>query len=102
MPHGIDTICHWNEFQHHVNVAAHSIFNMPFPKGGFVIIRHNEIRDITAELLTEICKNVTVEPALTPLTGETFPKASAITSNYARAMCLLGVSGSKGKQRIAM
>ena len=55
------------------------------PKGGFVITRHNEIRDITAELLTEICKNVTVEPALTPLTGETFPKASAITSSHARA-----------------
>ena len=54
------------------------------PKGGFVITRHNEIRDITAELLTEICKNVTVEPALTPLTGETFP-ASAITSSHARA-----------------
>ena len=55
------------------------------PKGGFVITRHNEIGDITAELLTEICKNVTVEPALTPLTGETFPKASAITSSQARA-----------------
>ena len=34
------------------------------------MIRHNEIRDITASLLTEVCHNVATEPALQPLTGE--------------------------------
>ena len=40
--------------------------------GGFVTIRHNEIRDFTAEVLREVCQNVEVEPLLTPLTGENF------------------------------
>lgn len=39
-------------------------------RGGYVIIRHNEIRDFTAELLEEICNDVTTEPILTPLSGE--------------------------------
>ena len=30
--------------------------------GGFPTIRHNEIRDITASLITEVCPNVAVEP----------------------------------------
>ena len=37
--------------------------------GGYVTIRHNEIRDFTAEVLREVCQNVEVEPLLTPLTG---------------------------------
>ena len=34
------------------------------PCGGFPSIRHNELRDITAELLTEVCHSVGVEPTL--------------------------------------
>ena len=40
------------------------------PKGGFPSIRHNEVRDLTAILLTEVCHNVSIEPDLQPLTGE--------------------------------
>ena len=40
------------------------------PNGGFVIMRHNELRDIEAELLNEVCNDVTIEPQLLPLTGE--------------------------------
>ncbi len=40
------------------------------PKGSFPIIRHNEVRDITADLLTKICHDVEIEPTLQPLTGE--------------------------------
>ncbi len=35
-------------------------------------IRYNEIRDITASLLTEVCHNVATEPPLQPLTGKLF------------------------------
>ena len=34
-------------------------------------IRHNGIRDLTAEWLREVCSDVVVEPSLQPLTGET-------------------------------
>ena len=40
------------------------------PCGGFPSIRHNELRDITAGLLTEVCHSVGVEPSLQLLTGE--------------------------------
>ena len=53
-------------------------------KGGFISIRHNEVRDFTAEILSEICKDVAVEPLLTPLTGEKFTLKSANTDDHAR------------------
>ena len=40
-------------------------------KGGYTSIRHNEIRDHTAHLMTELCHNVVIEPHLQPLNGET-------------------------------
>ena len=40
------------------------------PCGGFPTLRHNEIRDITAELLSDVCHDVGVEPNLQPLSGE--------------------------------
>ena len=46
--------------------------SMSCKKGGFVTHRHNELRDITAKLLSEVCKDVEVEPLLTTLTGEAF------------------------------
>ena len=46
-------------------------------KGGFVVQRHNELRDITADLLSQVCKDVAVEPLLETLTGETFHHRSA-------------------------
>ena len=54
------------------------------PKGWLVITRHSELRNLTAEILGEVCKNVTIEPLLTPLTGEELLKSSN-TSNQARA-----------------
>ena len=38
-------------------------------KGGFISLRHNELRDIEAELISEVCKDVTVEPPLLPCDG---------------------------------
>lgn len=54
------------------------------PKGGYPSIRHNEIRDFTAHLMTEVCHNVAIEPHLQPLTGETLRGASSITQEGAR------------------
>jgi len=36
----------------------------------FPSIHQNELRDITAELLTEVCHNVGTEPPLQPITDE--------------------------------
>ena len=52
-------------------------------KGGFITIRHNDLRDLTANLLTEVCKDVNIKPQLLPLTGETFNNRTANSSNEA-------------------
>ena len=61
----------------------------PVQKGGFPTIRHNEVRDLTASLLTEICHNVGIESSLQPLDGEEF--ATAPTTTYADEACLLDI-----------
>ena len=54
------------------------------PKVGLVITGHSERRNLTAEILSEVCKNVVIEQLLTPLMGEGFSK-SLNTRNQARA-----------------
>ena len=54
------------------------------PKGGFPTLRHNELRDLTAELMTEVSHNVCIEPHLQPLTGEVLNGATAIVTDGAR------------------
>ena len=41
-------------------------------KGGFVTLRHNHFRNITANLIDQVCHDVRVVPPLQVLTGETF------------------------------
>ena len=45
-------------------------------KGGFVIQRHNELRELEAELLSTECKDVQVEPVLQQITGETLNRGA--------------------------
>ena len=54
------------------------------PQGGFQSICHNEVRDLTAKLLSEVCHNVEVKPNLQPLNCETFHYKTANTQNGAR------------------
>ena len=53
-------------------------------KGGFPSIRHNEIRNLMATLLTEVCHDVRIEPGLQPVTNETLTGASANRQDGAR------------------
>ena len=46
-------------------------------KGGFLPLKHNHIRNATASLLTEVCKDVRVEPLLQQLTGESLQNHTA-------------------------
>ena len=52
--------------------------------GGYTFIRHNEIRDNLAKLLTEVCHDVCIEPYLQPLSSESFTARSVITGDSAR------------------
>ena len=54
------------------------------PRGTFPIIRHNEIRDLPASLLTEVCHDVSVKPELQPIDGESMPNTTANSSQGVR------------------
>ena len=53
--------------------------------GGLTITRHNDVCDITANWLSEVCRNVEREPPLMPLTGENIVPLSANRKDDARA-----------------
>ena len=51
----------------------HAIIRM---KGGFVVQRHNELRDLEAELLNLVCKGVETEPVFQDITGEVLDRGA--------------------------
>ena len=74
------------------NLPSHCVcgisFNTDFaftcPTGGFPSVRHNDLRDFTANLLTEVCPNVCIEPPLQALTGELLPHETSNSEDGAR------------------
>ena len=46
-------------------------------RGGYVTIRHNDIRDFEAGLHSKVCSDVETEPALQPVTGERLQAGNA-------------------------
>ena len=52
--------------------------------GGFICIRHDEVRDLTAQMLGEVCHDIRVEPVLNPTNRRTFVHQSTNTSEDAR------------------
>ena len=63
------------------------------PHGAFSIIRHNEIRNLTANLMSEVCHNVQIEPQLHPLSGETLHYQSSIQDDDAKVDIRAPASG---------
>ena len=57
---------------------------MSCKKGGFVTIRHNNIRDLTVNILHEVCNDVEVESRLLPLTRGNLQYRSPIRGDEAR------------------
>ena len=58
---------------------------MVCPTGGFPTIRHNELRDVTASLLTEVCHNVATELSRNFWSGVIFcPGRTKITAFLVR------------------
>ena len=45
-------------------------------RGGFIIQRHNELRDLETEMLSMVCNDVETEPVLQEITGETLNRGA--------------------------
>ncbi|XP_065181984.1 uncharacterized protein LOC135812597 [Sycon ciliatum] len=68
--------------------ACGAAFTVPHalscPVGGYPSLRHNELRDLTATMLTSAAHDVSIEPRLQPLSGENFHHRTAIREDGAR------------------
>ena len=53
--------------------------------GGLTFVRHNDLCDITAEMLSKVCCDVDIEPPLQSLSGEVITPRSANRQDDARA-----------------
>ena len=53
------------------------------PRGGYIIIRHNAVRDFFAKQISTVCKDVECEPHLQTLNGETFSTSTTLTGDNA-------------------
>ena len=61
--------------------------------GGFQIQRHNRLRDLIAALLQEVCANVSTEPLLQPITGESLGPSANKDDNARLDVCAGGFWG---------
>ena len=76
-----------------VNTPSHCVCGSPFTPdhamicrhGGLTFVRHNEIRDLTAEWLNKVCYDVATEPPLQQLSGEAIVPMTANRQDEARA-----------------
>ena len=67
-----------------LRVPEKCVCNAPFSadhamicrKGGYPTLRHNEVRNLVASALNEVCTDVSLEPRLQPLSGEALPSSA--------------------------
>ena len=52
--------------------------SMSCTKGGFIYIRCNDLQDLTANMMSEACKDTEIEPKLTPSSGEELQVPAAV------------------------
>ena len=75
----------WNPKNAPLNCPCVEFFSLTHalhcPKGGYTIVRHNEIRDTFASLMSDVCRYVAVEPLLQTLERETFDRNSTATDH---------------------
>ena len=74
--------------------------------GGLIIQRHNEIRDLEAEMLRTVCTDVEIEPVLQGITGEELNRRANKATRCSRsrvlgqtAICFFRCSGVPSKRR---
>ena len=72
--------------------------SMSCKKSGFVSIRHNDLRDLTARIVPEVCEDWETEPKLLPLSGEELHRRKTNRSNEARLDIRARVFWNSGQQ----
>lgn len=86
---------------HRVCGSAYSTDHaMTYSHGGLTIARHNDLCNITANWLSEVCRNVEREAPLLPLTGENIVLLYANRKDDARAD--IRATGFRGLQQRAL
>ena len=67
-------------------------------RGGFIIQRHNELRDLKADMLSMVSNYVEIEPVLQELTGESLPSGTIRVPDARQDIHARGFGKGKGKR----
>jgi len=82
------TLYGWSPPHLPTHCACNKAFSMSHdlscPHSAFPIIHHNDVQDLTAKLMSEVCHDVQVEPYLHLLSGESLCYKSAVHEDDAR------------------
>ena len=100
-----DALCLWYGWPLR-NVSSHCVCGSVFSTDhimicsheGLTITRHNDVRDITANWISEVCRYVKREPLLLPLTGE---KIVPFLHRHEDAKADIRATGFWGRQQCA-
>ena len=84
---------------YHIFTINHA---MSCSKGGFSTIRLNELRDVLAGMMSDVCCDVHTEPTLQPLNGEVLPKQTTILGMTNHAWTFLLVVSIKVSKKSAL
>ena len=58
--------------------------SMSCKKCGFIYKQHNDLLDLSANMMSEVCKGTEIEPKLTSLSGEELQGRTSNNSNEAK------------------
>ena len=73
--------------------------SMSYKKGVFICIRHNDLRDQTANMMSEVSKDRETEPKLTPLCGELQDRTSNNSNKERVDIGTRGFTGFRSQRR---
>ena len=59
-------------------------YSMSCKIGGFISIRHNDLRNLTTNMMSEVCTDTEIEPKLTQLSGVELQGRPSNNSNKGR------------------
>ena len=75
-------------------------YSISCKKGGFIYTSHDDLRELTANIMSRVCKDTETEPKLTSLSGEELQSRTSNNSSEVKVENRTGGSWERGQQAL--